>query len=773
MAVPEWLTLSQMSGSGDAVITVTASTMEDLSQRIGSLLISGNTKTVTVPVYQHKAENKIFYRTSDHQALTLNTKPYAGFIKSHTYDSVKDIGTIEFYYPPTDLIMGGPGGGGRYVPSSRTLNNWIGYYCYLGFSRQATLTEISFPDSFCGVNSSAFTECTALQHVDFGLGCRYVGTRAFIGCSGLSEFTLYQQHPLYCHLDSFSGSGLSAITINANNLGISSNNNGGINGHDYQTTDGHQYIYVPASFEGVSDYGVFHTPGDYVRYGALNINTAWTKTYDVEVPEKTFEIDRTSVVCDAYGAQAYSTDNAYIYTSKVYVYSKDRPWNAYYEFDPDHPLIPFSPTSGGTGLTEVTFDSTGLNYHGRSLQHKYDRVIFDNGEEIKPMTVTHYTELMCGYKTASTLSNYTMSYVDAELLGPNAKLPDYQYDSSKGSYTDFIIYDGYKQVGTKLQGSASLTRITSLCPIAPSFDSDSFSGVSSTGTLYYPAGSDYSSWLTALGPGWNGVELDERPMTMTITSPGQIRFTTTIGYKLNGGARQILETSSTITVTTGDIVEFYQTRNTYSGATFSATTAGFKLSGNIMSILYDTNFVGQTTLKSADTFNSLFMNCTGLTDASELYMPATMYKSKCYYQMFRGCTNLTKAPKLYLDYYNLSCCSYMFYGCTSLTTPPPEIKFTTFLNSAGTYMFAACTSLTTSPRIEGSSIGNYSASYMFSGCSSLSAITCITAGVSNTGYPCRNWVIGVSPTGVFTKKPDTTWGTGVNSIPTGWVVQDA
>ena len=52
MAIPEWLTLSQLSGSGDTVITITASTYDEFVERTSSLTISGNTKSVTVPIVQ-------------------------------------------------------------------------------------------------------------------------------------------------------------------------------------------------------------------------------------------------------------------------------------------------------------------------------------------------------------------------------------------------------------------------------------------------------------------------------------------------------------------------------------------------------------------------------------------------------------------------------------------------------------------------------------------------------------------------------------------------
>lgn len=52
MAIPNWLHLSTLSGSGDTIVTITADTWESLTARTASLVVSGNTKSVTVPVTQ-------------------------------------------------------------------------------------------------------------------------------------------------------------------------------------------------------------------------------------------------------------------------------------------------------------------------------------------------------------------------------------------------------------------------------------------------------------------------------------------------------------------------------------------------------------------------------------------------------------------------------------------------------------------------------------------------------------------------------------------------
>lgn len=52
MTIPTWLLLSQLSGSGDTIITITADSYSQVAERIATLLVSGNTKHVEVPVYQ-------------------------------------------------------------------------------------------------------------------------------------------------------------------------------------------------------------------------------------------------------------------------------------------------------------------------------------------------------------------------------------------------------------------------------------------------------------------------------------------------------------------------------------------------------------------------------------------------------------------------------------------------------------------------------------------------------------------------------------------------
>lgn len=75
MAIPNWLSLSQVSGSGDTLVTITADTNTELGQRVASLVVSGHTKSVTVPVTQSAYTNLRLSRytySADKMAVSIN-----------------------------------------------------------------------------------------------------------------------------------------------------------------------------------------------------------------------------------------------------------------------------------------------------------------------------------------------------------------------------------------------------------------------------------------------------------------------------------------------------------------------------------------------------------------------------------------------------------------------------------------------------------------------------------------------------------------------------
>ena len=173
-------------------------------------------------------------------------------------------------------------------------------------------------------------------------------------------------------------------------------------------------------------------------------------------------------------------------------------------------------------------------------------------------------------------------------------------------------------------------------------------------------------------------------------------------------------------------------------------------------------------------YSEMFFECTSLTTAPEL--PATTLKQECYYEMFQGCTSLTTAPELPAMTLSTHCYQYMFRGCTSLTTAPSILPATTLTNYCYDNMFVRCTSLTTAPELPAPTLVSYCYYQMFSGCSKLNYIKCLATSVSATG--CKtNWVSGVqTKAGTFIKAAGistSTWTGGINGIPSNWAVQDA
>ena len=189
------------------------------------------------------------------------------------------------------------------------------------------------------------------------------------------------------------------------------------------------------------------------------------------------------------------------------------------------------------------------------------------------------------------------------------------------------------------------------------------------------------------------------------------------------------------------------TPNNHGVGTF-VTTTQFDVVGNVMSLVYNTEFQDKTSFpsiyKSKD-FKELFSGCTSLVSAENLILPAPTLSSECYANMFRGCTNLKIAPQLPSTTLSDSCYYYMFNGCTSLTTAP-ELLATTLVSRCYNNMFYECPSL------------NY--------------IKCLATDIS-AELCLYSWVNGVARTGTFVKAASMSdWTRDENGIPEGWTIEE-
>ena len=170
------------------------------------------------------------------------------------------------------------------------------------------------------------------------------------------------------------------------------------------------------------------------------------------------------------------------------------------------------------------------------------------------------------------------------------------------------------------------------------------------------------------------------------------------------------------------------------GCTISGVS---KVGGNIMSLLYGSNFSGNETAFPSGS-DSIFLNLfndmndeegsnRNLVSASELILPATTLTPNCYGSMFSSCISLTAAPAI-LPATTLAedCYFYMFTNCISLTAAP-ALPATTLAGSCYSDMFAYCSSLTTAPALPATTLAESCYGNMFEGCTSLTTAPALPA----------------------------------------------
>ena len=213
----------------------------------------------------------------------------------------------------------------------------------------------------------------------------------------------------------------------------------------------------------------------------------------------------------------------------------------------------------------------------------------------------------------------------------------------------------------------------------------------------------------------------------------------------------------------------------YSGyLRFGTYIGNYKVGGNIMSLLYGSNFTGQeTSFPTSDiyTFYYLFYNNSYLKSAGDLLLPATTLNERCYSSMFSNCTSLISIPELPAVTLSNYCYERMFQSCASLTQAP-ILPSTTLAIGCYTQMFEWCSSLTTAPDLPAATLKDYCYSQMFHGCTNLNYVKCLATNryTSDCTY---YWLNNVSSTGTFVKDVNATWSTGNYGVPSGWTVQDA
>ena len=228
-------------------------------------------------------------------------------------------------------------------------------------------------------------------------------------------------------------------------------------------------------------------------------------------------------------------------------------------------------------------------------------------------------------------------------------------------------------------------------------------------------------------------EIRTTPLTLEIKTAGTLRWrrsgTTTvqaIQYSKNGAAWTNFTSATTLSVAANDTIQLRGSAATYaseSGIGSYHCISGncqYSARGNIMSLVSGwSSYATADVVPTSGYFGSLFRNATGLTDATNLVLPASNVKPSCYRQMFAGCTNLTGAPSSLpaeeiADY----CYEGMFSGCTKLATTP-TLPATSLAEYCYANMFRGATGITATPSLPATELKSYCYQSMFQGCTHL------------------------------------------------------
>lgn len=338
---------------------------------------------------------------------------------------------------------------------------------------------------------------------------------------------------------------------------------------------------------------------------------------------------------------------------------------------------------------------------------------------------------------------------------------------------------------------------------------------------------------------------DKMYLTIEMTTSGSVAAWGTyrnVQYRLNGGEWTTI-TAQTVDAEAGDKIEFrgrnatvdylFYGDNGHGGQ--NGITGSCIIYGNIMSLLYGEYFQGKVAFPdlSTRTFLYTFRGCHGITDATNLVLPAltlngesyrgmfwgcenmvhgpaelpaTDLDSACYDAMFKGCTSLTVAPELPATtlpdrcYYRMFedctslvtapelpateldewCYASMFRGCTSLVNVQTVLPATVLKSKCYINMFSSCTSLERAPELPATECSNPTDSYsqMFQGCNSLNYVKCMLLNSDeNPIYLGPGWIsrtVASTVVGTFVKHQDAVWTMdSTGGIPQGWTVVDA
>ena len=185
--------------------------------------------------------------------------------------------------------------------------------------------------------------------------------------------------------------------------------------------------------------------------------------------------------------------------------------------------------------------------------------------------------------------------------------------------------------------------------------------------------------------------------------------------------------------------------------------------GNALSLVFGSNFVGQTDLSECEYGILAFLFCLGPEGETlnptirnhptkDIVLPATTLGDGCYLAMFSGCSNLTRGPQLPATTLAEDCYHRMF-------------------EYSGLVMAPALPATALSGQVYGG---------MFDHCANLRYVKCLATDIVDNSHgedaTTDCWLANAAATGTFVKADAADWsvktktGAIINGIPAGWTV---
>lgn len=234
--------------------------------------------------------------------------------------------------------------------------------------------------------------------------------------------------------------------------------------------------------------------------------------------------------------------------------------------------------------------------------------------------------------------------------------------------------------------------------------------------------------------------------TVEMLSDGMLSFSGTGVFSFsvnedNWQERSVNYGMVSISLAYGSTVRISSTPATRFGLTITSEVV-HTVYGNAMSLLYGAHFRDKTEV-GALSLQRLFYHNNGLTDASNLILPATTLATRCYQSMFQGCSNLRGAPALPSTTLAASCYMNMFDSCKSILSP---------IELPAEYLVDSC----------------YAAMFRHS---NVEIIKChaINPDIESSTYV---WLKNTSTFGTFYCPEGVEWERGDSGIPEGWEIKN-